>query len=1505
VNFLGTTDDEPLILKVNNVSTIRLLGDGNVVSRTATATGSDNLVYAVGSVADNTQRAVLVGGANNQISSAGSTDPFYDGRNSGILGGDGNRVTGSSSTISGGNGNTITAYASSINGGTSNIAGGGGWSFIGGGDKDTVEGYLSAVVGGSDNAVKGDRSVVFGGTRNVVVTEHSAILNGVDNRITGYYSVIAGGGRSTISGGVSLIGGGSDHQISGWNSAIIGGNLNNVGGWRSLIGGGESNVVNGGWSAVIGGARNVVSADVSTIAGGGDNTVSGAFASILGGQFNEVTGLKSLIGGGERNRVVGGFSAAIAGGRNVVEGASSLIAGGEDNSANGTASAIIGGRFNRTNGLGSVVAAGDSSDVIANYSAVIAGGKNSVTGDESFIAGGRNNTVGGSYSLINAGRYNTVSGWYSMIGGGDTNVVSANNSAVIAGGRNTVSGLASVIAGGGNNSVNGRYSVINGGERNSVLGWWSFVGAGDSNTVLSDFSAIIGGARNTASGPVTLIVGGSDNLVTGHTATSVGGIRSVISGTLSTGLGGERLRLQGERSIGFRVDPATPTATPERTFTEGRIAAFDNVDLLLANDQGGATTVLRFAEQFSNGTEYTGFRAPDALAATIVYTLPATQGPAGSFLTNNGTGTLSWTSASSFAWSLTGNAGTTPGVNFLGTTDNQRLEFRVNNNPVLRLNTDTTITGWSATASGAYSINLANGSTLTSGGYGTIIGGADHVLTSIAQSQSAIVGGYNNIVEGQNDGILGGWRNRIVGGNTSMAAIIGGEDNRIRQGVAPTMRHAAIVGGFRNEISEPGSAIAGGFSDTVSATNAFIAAGEFNKVAGANSAIIGGLNNATYVNTPMSAIIAGQDNIIREGPATTTGRSAIVGGRQNEISDGGSAIIGGFSDTVSAKNSMIAGGEYNKVAGTNSAILSGYGNVTGTNTQRSAIIAGQSNSIRQGTTPNTVEAAIVGGRENEISESGAGIVGGFRDTVSAKNAFIGGGEFNKLTGANSAALGGFGLTLGAHSVGTRAFAPASANGRRSFASEPNTAAFVNVNMVIANDEATAPRELRFAEQFANGTNYTGFRAPTALAANVVYTLPAAQGAAGTVLTNNGTGTLSWTSASSIAWSLTGNAGTTSGTNFLGTTDNQRLEFRVNNNPVLRLNTDSTITAWFASASGRYSLNLTEGSTLATAGYGTIIGGTDHVLTSPAHSLSAIVGGYNNIVEGQNDGILGGWRNRIVGVNTSMAAIIGGESNNIRQGVSPIMRHAAIMGGFRNEISESGSAIAGGFSDTVSATNAFIAAGEFNKITGGNSAILGGYGLTLGSYSVGTRAFAPASANGPRSFASQSNTVALVNVDVVIANDEAVAPKELRFSEQFANGTNYTGFKAPTALAADVVYTLPSAQGTAGTVLTNDGAGTLSWKAPSTIRTVNANYTAVADDETILVNAAAGDVTVTLPNAVSGKKYTIKKTNAPPNSVTVLPTAGTIDGAADLDWNQQYQGYTVQWDGTNWWIISRF
>lgn len=63
---------------------------------------------------------------------------------------------------------------------------------------------------------------------------------------------------------------------------------------------------------------------------------------------------------------------------------------------------------------------------------------------------------------------------------------------------------------------------------------------------------------------------------------------------------------------------------------------------------------------------------------------------------------------------------------------------------------------------------------------------------------------------------------------------------------------------------------------------------------------------------------------------------------------------------------------------------------------------------------------------------------------------------------------------------------------------------------------------------------------------------------------------------------------------------------------------------------------------------------------------------------------------------------------------------------------------------------------------------------------------------------------------VLIGGNSTQATELRFMEDSDNGTNYVALKVAAALAASTTYTLPSADGTSGQVLSTNGSGTLSW-----------------------------------------------------------------------------------------------
>lgn len=91
-----------------------------------------------------------------------------------------------------------------------------------------------------------------------------------------------------------------------------------------------------------------------------------------------------------------------------------------------------------------------------------------------------------------------------------------------------------------------------------------------------------------------------------------------------------------------------------------------------------------------------------------------------------------------------------------------------------------------------------------------------------------------------------------------------------------------------------------------------------------------------------------------------------------------------------------------------------------------------------------------------------------------------------------------------------------------------------------------------------------------------------------------------------------------------------------------------------------------------------------------------------------------------------------------------------------------------------------------------------------------------------------------------------------------------------------------------------------------IRTAAASDTLTDADATVLGDASAATLQLTLPDAtgMAGRLYTLKKVDASNNAVIVMTVSSqTIDGSASYALSAQWQCVTVQSDGANWLIIS--
>lgn len=113
-----------------------------------------------------------------------------------------------------------------------------------------------------------------------------------------------------------------------------------------------------------------------------------------------------------------------------------------------------------------------------------------------------------------------------------------------------------------------------------------------------------------------------------------------------------------------------------------------------------------------------------------------------------------------------------------------------------------------------------------------------------------------------------------------------------------------------------------------------------------------------------------------------------------------------------------------------------------------------------------------------------------------------------------------------------------------------------------------------------------------------------------------------------------------------------------------------------------------------------------------------------------------------------------------------------------------------------------------------------------------------------------------------------------------------------------------------TVLTVDGTGIIQ-KADfpksniSTISTNTADYTALSDDEFIMMDATSGNLETTLIAApVTGQRVTVKKIDASVNTVTINGNGKNIEGNATRIISVPYQYYSFVYNGTQWFLVDQ-
>jgi hypothetical protein len=400
------------------------------------------------------------------------------------------------------------------------------------------------------------------------------------------------------------------------------------------------------------------------------------------------------------------------------------------------------------------------------------------------------------------------------------------------------------------------------------------------------------------------------------------------------------------------------------------------------------------------------------------------------------------------SWLLAGNAGTT-GAEFLGTTDNQPLNFRVNNARGLRIEPASDGTNQSPNVIGGIATN-----SVTPGVYAATIGGGGQfdradpaTANKVTDAFGTIGGGTQNQtgdgaggIDDKPFGVVAGGRDNAATGNAD--AIGGGVSNEASGGLA------TVAGGGSNHATNAGSTVSGGEVNTASGFGASVSGG-FGNTAQGDFSLASGLgaqasDNGSFVwadstGTQFSSTAQDQFSVRSTGgarlvsgvdgsgnstsglelPAGGSGWSTLVNGQPFDIrvNNARGLRIEPASDGTNQSPNVIGGVADNSVtAGVHSAVIGGGGRGVPSDpatanrvTDHQGVVGGGANNQAgddAGTVGDATLATVGGGGNNNATGELSTVGGGFFDTASGPRSTVGGGNNNIASGSRATVPGG-------------------------------------------------------------------------------------------------------------------------------------------------------------------------------------------------------------------------------------------------------------------------------------------------------------------------------------------------------------------------------------------------------------------------------------------------------------------------------------------------------------------
>ena len=791
-----------------------------------------------------------------------------------------------------------------------------------------------------------------------------------------------------------------------------------------------------------------------------------------------------------------------------------------------------------------------------------------------FVNNGINNIAFGNQALFGntTGTDNTAIGSYS-VGAGDAPGIYSTGSG------NTVVGEANLYTNttGSNNSSLGLYAIFTNttGSDNTAMG----------NQVMATNA---GGSFNTAIGEYSLATNanGSSNVAVGENALGT----STVSGQVAVGDSSliNNTTGTGNTAVGYGTLTANVTGINNTAigYLANVSADYTNATAIGANAVVGESNALVLgngakvgigtnipAQELEiggtantariDGISHTGAYsvAPSATTDEIMFAsttgdikaIPNTAG-AGSILILNGSGVPTWSTSATAgsAWQLLGNAGTTYGTNFLGTTTDQGIMFKVNSQVAGRIEDATTGNGSYQNTTFGY---LANGASSSTNDENVAIG--YEALTANTANASNVAVGWEAL-------------NALTGSSSA---------GNVAVGYQALLK--ATSGGTNTAIGEN----AMGTTTAAGTGNTALGFGTLNYEAGTGNIGIG-------------------VQALRGTGANFTGNYDVAIGYQASyqgITGSYNNLIGYWSD-----NATVLSGSNNNSLGalTLENLTTGSANVAiGAN----ALIH---NTISQST---AVGDSAMAANTSGLANTAIGFQSLSKNQTSGQNTAVGYQTLLLNTAATNTAIGYEALATNTTGSGNTALGyststGASATNSTALGYQANAAGYNNATALGEGATSVAANSITLGTSSA-GTLY----APAySTVGSVFYTSNAnglvsgsGGGTSGAILTLYSSGVPTWSSTaiSGSAWQLTGNASTTPGTNYVGTSDANALVFKTDGFEAMRILNGG------GSAAGNVGINnATPNSTLS-------VGGSFAVNVNTAVTSNYTLGATDFVVEG--------------------------------------------------------------------------------------------------------------------------------------------------------------------------------------------------------------------------------------------------------------------------------------------------